>query len=224
MHVGHSILDNPAYRLQPFPVPHGCYGVTLHKNKSLRQQLKSLERASVRPKNPLPPLHEAVLVRHEVPYLDYVASNVVLEDFEGLRRRDRSGQQLDKISGVEYGGGVVCLQGSEDRHATLGKVQLTSDALFCQGGRYDLPACAEVLFTILGKQGRETRLLCEGASSIILGLERVDLPFVDVVRVPRFLGVVCRRHRGKRAARKGLKVMRRHSMRLRRLEHAWCVI
>jgi hypothetical protein len=151
MHVGHGILNNPAYRLQPFPVAHGCYGVALNKDESLRQQLKSLERASVRPKNALPPFHEAVLVRHEVPYLDDVARNVVLENLESLRCGHRSGQQLDEISGVEYGGGVVCLQGGEDSHATLCKIELASDALFCQGGRYDLPARSEVLFPVLGE-------------------------------------------------------------------------
>ena len=69
------------------------------------------------------------------------------------------------------------------------------------------------MFAILGKEGGEARFVREGAGCIVFWLERLNLrelsaagiitcakrafaylPLVDVIRIPRLIFLMCRRH------------------------------
>lgn len=80
-----------------------------------------------------------------------------------------------------------------DRHGTLDEIEDWHDAKLVEGLADEGPRVAEVSFAVFGKQRHEGRLLEEGAGRVLLG-EGLDLPLVNVVRVPRLGLLVGGRH------------------------------
>lgn len=192
--VAHAVLDDAAHLLEPLVGPHDGDGVAVHQNVRLREELERLERRAVRAEDALAALDEAVLVADQVADLDDVAGHAVLEDLDGLRRGDAARQQLDEVAGVEDGGRVKRLARRLDHHGTLHQVQRAGDAVLLERLGDERPRLLEVDFAVLGEERHEGRLFGKCAASIVLGLELLNLPLVDIVRVPRLFFFVCRRH------------------------------
>lgn len=68
----------------------------------------------------------------------------------------------------------------------------------CAQGIGETHCFSQIDFTVFWEQDRKGRLLCEGASGVVLALEGGDLPLVDVVRVPPAKRNVKRSVRGRR--------------------------
>ena len=158
----------------------------------------------------MPPLNEALLIPDHAPNLDDVACHAVLEDLDGLWRGHGASKQLDKIARIENGCRIECLgtplavrawNGAEeshlarclDRHGTFDKIENWDNAKLVESLGDEGPRVAEISFAVFGKQGHERRLFEERAGRVLLG-EGLDLPLVDVVRIPRLGLLVCGRH------------------------------
>jgi hypothetical protein len=60
----------------------------------------------------------------------------------------------------------------------------TTTHMFPQDLCHSAPTLSQVLFPILGEEDGETALLGKRAGDVVGFCERVDLPVVDIVRVP----------------------------------------
>lgn len=80
-----------------------------------------------------------------------------------------------------------------DCHGTLDEIEDWHNAKLVESLADKGPRVAEVSFAVFGKQRHEGRLLEEGAGRVLLG-EGLDLPLVNVVRVPRLGLLVGGRH------------------------------
>jgi hypothetical protein len=75
-----------------------------------------LESTPIGPDYALPPLDEAFLITHGIPYLNDVASNVIVQDFDSLPNRDASCKQFDDVSRFKNDIRVICLSRRPHRH------------------------------------------------------------------------------------------------------------
>lgn len=95
-------------------------------------------------------------------------------------------QELDEVACVENSGGIKRLPGSLHAHRTFNQIERASNSVLLESSSNQRPSFLQVDFAVPGKEEREGGLLKKGAASIILGRESVDLPFVNVIRVPWF--------------------------------------
>lgn len=70
-----------------------------------------LESTPVRSNNSLSPLHESLLVPHDVANFDDIARHRVVQDFHGLTYRDTPGKKFDHVTGFKDDVWIVCLSG-----------------------------------------------------------------------------------------------------------------
>ena len=82
-----------------------------------------LERAPIRPNDPLSPLHKPFLVPDQTPDLDDVARDGVVEDLHRLPDRDAAREELDEVARFEDRGGVVGLAGGAHGHGAVDEVE-----------------------------------------------------------------------------------------------------
>jgi len=82
-----------------------------------------LEGTPIRPNYTLPPLDEALLVTDDISYLDDVASNVVVQDFDRLPDRDAPREQLDHVPRFQNDIGVVRLPRRAHGHRAMNEVE-----------------------------------------------------------------------------------------------------
>jgi hypothetical protein len=128
--------------------------------------------------------------------LDDVACDAVFEDFQGLVTMSSvmmpwggghvtmkthllngyaSRQQLDQITSLQNGCRVEGFTSSLHSHATLHQVQRTGDSMLLQSSRHHRPSFLQILFAILGEQGRKRRFFRKTTGDIVIGLEFFDL-------------------------------------------------
>ena len=140
MDVLHAVENDPPNFLQTLEWPHSADCCPLYKNVTLRQQLDSLETLNsfvhhsfpwncsylqgtpVRSDDPLPSLDEPLLVRNDVPDLDYVAGNSIVQDLDRLSNVHASSEQFDQVAGFEYDIRVIRFPGRPYRHGTADQV------------------------------------------------------------------------------------------------------
>ena len=132
VHVAHAILNNATSFLQAMKGAHDGDGITLDEEIAAGEELNGFEGASIRPDEALTALGEAVFVAEHAADLDNVAVGVVVEDLQGLRRRDATREKLEEVTGFQNNervGGFLC---GADGHGALNEVELTADAMLFQ--------------------------------------------------------------------------------------------
>lgn len=88
-----------------------------------------LQRASIRPNDPLPPLDITLLIPHGVSNLDDVTRNRIVENLHGLSNSNTTRQQFDHVASLEDDIWVVCFSGRAYSHGTMNKIECARDAL-----------------------------------------------------------------------------------------------
>ena len=133
MNVGHGVFDHSPNLFQAFVRSHGTNRVSLDEDVALCQKLQSFQSRAVGPKDSLPAFDEALLVSDKVTNLDNVRGNTILKYFHSLRSRNASREELDKISCIEYGSGIVSFSSCSDRHASFDQIQGASNMMSIKG-------------------------------------------------------------------------------------------
>ena len=82
-----------------------------------------LERTPIRPDYALPPLDEAFLVTHDIPYFNNVASNAIVQYLDSLPNRDASRKQFDHVPRFQNDIGVICLSRRVHGHGAMNEVK-----------------------------------------------------------------------------------------------------
>jgi len=75
------------------------------------------------PNYSLSPFHEPFLIPNQSSNLDNIASNLVVQDFDGLSNGHTSRKQFDHVSGFENDVRVVCLASRPYGHGTVNQVE-----------------------------------------------------------------------------------------------------
>ncbi len=90
----------------------------------------------------------------------------------------------------------LTLSGGLHFHGALDEIQRAGDVVFREGPRDERPDLLQVLFSVSREEDLERRLLGKRPAQVVLGLEGLHVPVVDIVRVPGLLLLVCGRHCG----------------------------
>lgn len=175
MYILHAILHHSPDLLQPFIPTHSGHCVTLYEDIAPCQQLQRLQRAPVRPQYPLSPLHKSLFVAHQVPDLDDICGNTILQDLDCLREWHRPRKQLDQVSPLQNRRRVVGLPCCPHGHRTFDQIERAADLVLVECAGHERPGFTEVDFAVLGEEGGEGGLFGEGAGFVVVGREFIDL-------------------------------------------------
>lgn len=175
VYILHTILHHPPHLLQTLVPAHRRHRVALHQDIAARQQLQRFERAPIRPQYPLPALHKALLVAHQVADLDDVGRHAVLQDLDRLRERHRPRKQLDQVPRLEDRRGVVRLARRAHRHGALDEIERACDLVLLERPRHERPGFTKVHFAVFGEERGEGGFFGEGAGFVVVGFEFVNL-------------------------------------------------
>ena len=168
-------------------------------NDAERRRNAHLEGTPVRPNYTLPPLDEALLVTDGISNLDDVASNVVVQHFDGLPNRDAPREQLDHVPRFQNDIGVVGLPRRAHGHRAMNKIERARHMLKkkmrgekstkqtkkrvesrtdvgIQSFRDCAPHLPKIFLAVLGEKRREGGFLQERAARVVRVGEPVDLP------------------------------------------------
>lgn len=88
-----------------------------------------LQRTPVRSDDPLPPLHKPFLIRNDVPDLDDVACNGIVQNLDRLGDVNASSEQFDQVAGFEYNVRIIGFAGCPHRHGTTNQVEGACNSL-----------------------------------------------------------------------------------------------
>lgn len=213
MNILHAILNNTTGLFQPLIATHTTDSISLNQNVAARQQLKRLKRASIRSQNSLSPFRKLLPVADHAIDLDDIHRHPILQDLYGLGNRDGTREQPDEISRIQDSRGIECFSRRLDRHVALNQIQLARNLVLLERPGHNRPCFADIRLAVLGELDLERRLLEEGSSFVVFRFELVNLwpvlatvtrhvagaggnhlPLVDVIRVPRLLDIMSRRH------------------------------
>jgi hypothetical protein len=143
----HTVDDDSPHFFERFVRTHDADRIALYEDVATRKELDSLalrqyaplviprarstclERASIRPNNPLPALDEAFLVPDEAANFYNVACDRVVEDFDGLADGGPSGEEFNEVAGLEDDIGVPCFAGCADGHGAMNEIECACYAL-----------------------------------------------------------------------------------------------
>ena len=181
--VGHAVGHHAADFFEARVRPHGGDGVALHQDVGAGQQLERFQRRAVGPQDPLPPLDEAVLVPHQVPELDNVGCDAVVEDLDGLRRGHGPRQELDEVPRFEDGGWVEGFARCAHRHRAFDQIEGACDVVGGERARDEWPGGFEVGLAVFGKESCKGRFLGEGAGWVIGRVKGLDLKSMLIKKV-----------------------------------------
>lgn len=84
--------------------------------------MANLQCTSIRTYDALPPLDKSLFISYNVSDFDDVASNAVVQDFNGLVNSNASCKKLDHISSFENDVGVVGFPSCSNRHRTIDEI------------------------------------------------------------------------------------------------------
>ena len=192
--VGHAIGDHAADFLEARVRPHRGHRVPLHHDVSAGEELERFQRRPVGPQDPLPPLDKPFFVPHQVPDLDDIGCDAVVEDLHCLGRRHGPREELYQIPRFEDGGRVEGLTRCAHRHGTLDQVECACYLVGGEGARYEGPGGFEVGLTVFGKERCEGGFFSEGAGWVVAGVEWFDLKdFVKKILLRMIFRVVVSR-------------------------------
>lgn len=188
MDVLHAVQHNAAHFFQTLVRAHGTHRIALNQHIAPCEKLDGLQRATIRTDDALPSLHKTLLVAHNVPNFDDIARHVVLQDLDGLCKRDAAAQQLDQVTRTQDDVRIKSLPGGAHRHGSLNKIQCTGDAMLVQSRGNMAPDFTKILFTVLGEKRRKTALFQE-RMRIVFSSKLIHLPVVDIIRVPSCISI-----------------------------------
>lgn len=137
-----------------------------------------------------------------------------------------SRKQLDKVARFEDCSWVKGFPSGLDRHATLDQVKSTGDSKLLQRSCDHGPCLLQVNLTVFGEKSGKGRFLCETPTDVVIGFEwfllsqifklanekffemkdlslfvlrATHIPLVNVIRIPRLVLLIRRRHVGRPA-------------------------
>jgi len=93
MDIVHAIHHHGTHLLESFEWTHARDGITLHEYVAISEQFKRFKGGTIRAKQSLPSLNEALLVAYDASYLYNVRLHVILHDLYRLLDRDANANE-----------------------------------------------------------------------------------------------------------------------------------